>query len=326
MPKPYKSSHDVEGQKVYLRTAGPFIDKNGRADEHGLLTTIWNYPMRGHLWKMESTVFNTNTGEFLINDERGQIYRFSIGDALYESIRAASTPVSAISYVNYRNFEVIIAYENGSVIIFDTESKELIGSLVPIPNTSAVSVTSSLPSAPVRILRCHPSKPLVAACADDCTVRLWDLKEMKCLRTLSCPEPIVDLRFELEGDVIALALESTGVCMYRTSDCTPVLRCLLPETERRPRWTAYGTHKGPPLHKSAFSAGPSTGYLSSSKERSSLRVIMAGDNGMLYVWGAVSADIAKASEITDALLVTVVELPVQVRRATLTYCAFVRVY
>jgi hypothetical protein len=42
---------------------------------------------------------------------------------------------------------------------------------------------------------------------------------------------------------------------------------------------------------------------------------MAGDNGMLYVWGAVSADIAKATVITDALLVTVVELPVQVREA-----------
>lgn len=38
----------------------------------------------------------------------------------------------------------------------------------------------------------------------------------QCVQSMQCEEPIVDIRYELGGRIIAVVLEHTGVYMYAT--------------------------------------------------------------------------------------------------------------
>lgn len=66
---------------------------------------------------------------------------------------------------------------------------------------------------------------------------------MQCLRTLQCDDRIVDLRYEVHGDVIALTLESSGTYLYANDGTFAALgSCRLPKTvasTARPYVTAY---------------------------------------------------------------------------------------
>jgi WD40 repeat protein len=161
---------------ILLRSNGEIVDRNSPRNSFGIMGTIWNQPVRDCLWKIEAVTFNEKTGEFLLADERGQIFNFSSVENLYRLIRPASTHVSAITFAPYRKLEVIIAYENGAVILLDTESQQVISSISPLPNTSAVSSSNGYCPPAVRIMHCHPSKPLLAMVANDLTVSLWNLK------------------------------------------------------------------------------------------------------------------------------------------------------
>ena len=63
-------------------------------------------------------------------------------------------------------------------------------------------------------------------------------------------------------------------------------------SERRPTWTAYGSY--------------------TSSQGNSLHTLLAGDNGCLYVWGAVKRVAAEEGTCQPVACVGVVELPVQV--------------
>ena len=39
---------DDEVASIYLRSTGKLIDKQAKTDEDGLLTTMWNYPLKGY--------------------------------------------------------------------------------------------------------------------------------------------------------------------------------------------------------------------------------------------------------------------------------------
>lgn len=71
---------------------------------------------------------------------------------------------------------------------------------------------------------------------------------MQCLRTLQCDDRIVDLRYEVHGDVIALTLEASGTYLYANDGSFAALgSCRLPKppstatTSARPYVTAYAS-------------------------------------------------------------------------------------
>lgn len=119
------------------------------------------------LWRLHSACYNKKNGSCIIYDERGQIYILSVKQNIYRTLRLASTPLSAISFVLSRSSQIIAAYENGDVLLLDSESSNIINMTVQCP---------SLANSAIRLIRAHPSKPLVAMASDDMTVALWDLR------------------------------------------------------------------------------------------------------------------------------------------------------
>lgn len=217
----------------------------------------------------------------------------SIQDNLYRTIRLASTPLSCITFIPSKNSQLITAYENGNVILMDTEFEETIDLSLKYPDMC---------KSVIRILRAHPIKPLVMMAHDDQSIALWDLNLSKCIRKLNCNENILDVRFEFHGDIISVALESTGVSFYRSTDCLPVAHYILPEYERIPLWTAYSSYNN--------TTAPSAS--------SCLNVVLGGDNGMLYIWEGVNESIVRRGTSQAMHCIGVVELPVKMNMAVAT--------
>ena len=97
----------------------------------------------------------------------------SIQDNLYKTIRLASTPLSSIIFIPSKNTQLITAYENGNVILIDTEFSDTIDLSLKYPD-----MCKSI----IRVLRAHPTKPLVIMAFDDRSIALWDLRYNRKLR------------------------------------------------------------------------------------------------------------------------------------------------
>ena len=153
---------------LVLRSNGELLDKrlplDRRVLNHGLVTSLKNFLTRGHAWKMVCMCANIKTGECAVADERGQIYSFSIDSNEYHAVRLASTPISAMAFIEPRNNQLIVAYENGTIIIVDTKSKDIVGNI------------QSADGAPVRIIKSHPTKSFVIMADDDRILSIWDLR------------------------------------------------------------------------------------------------------------------------------------------------------
>jgi WD40 repeat protein len=212
----------------------------------------------------------------------------SIQENLYRTIRLASTPLSCITFLPSKNSQLIIAYENGQVLLIDTEFDETIDLSLKYGNMG---------KSVIRILRAHPTKPLVIMAHDDQSIALWDLTLSKCVRKLNCNENVLDVNFEFHGDLISVALESTGVSLYRSIDCLPVAHYMLPEYERIPIWTSYSS------------------YYSSTESSPCLNVVLSGDNGMLYIWEGVDETIVRRGASQAMSCIGVVELPIKMNMA-----------
>lgn len=102
-------------------------------------------------------------GCFVLADERGQIFKMSLTNNKYQSIRLASIPVSAMAFIPNLKHHLVIGYENCVVIVMDTNTKEIVG-----------NIQQKNPS-PARIIKCHPTLPLLILVADDGFIGLWDL-------------------------------------------------------------------------------------------------------------------------------------------------------
>jgi len=233
--------------------------------------------------------FFENCGGWAKPDEKGQIFYLSLPDNKYQTIRLQSRAVSAMSFVHSRLDQLVVGFESGNVVLLDLTSKQIIGNICP-----------SNPYA-VRIIKCHPGQSKIVMASDDGTLTMWNLTTYQCLKTLDLKEGIVDISFEANGNVIAIALEKSGVFFYRSTDCQLILQCQLPVSERRPKWTAYRSFCNPSV--------------SSSVEANAIDmyVIVAGDNGMLYYWAASAVDLKAGPRF--AKLVGVIELPVQMKMA-----------
>jgi len=156
------------GASLYLKTSGQLFDKLAVPTKGGIITSIWNYPARGGLWRLKAAAFNPRTGNFSLADERGQIFACSIENSSYHNVRMASTAISALSYVHgtktSRANELIVGYENGVVIAVDTRTREIVGNY-HAPKRSTV-----------RIIRTHPGKLIVIMAMDDRSICMFDLR------------------------------------------------------------------------------------------------------------------------------------------------------
>lgn len=203
---------------VYLKASGKFLNKIDTPfeGEAGLVASFWNYPTRNKQWPITYTCFNQKTGGFSIADERGQVYKMSISNNHYQSVRLASTSVSSMSFLSAQKNLLAIAYENGIIVIIDSNTKDILGNIQTRHKSTA------------RLIRCHPTLPRLILATDDRTVSLWDFSSCQCLQSMDCEEAIVDVRFELGGDAIAVTLEHSGAYLYVAETCELMVHLTLP--------------------------------------------------------------------------------------------------
>lgn len=85
---------------------------------------------------------------------------------IYKTVRLASTSISAIAFLLSRSTQIVTAYENGDVLMLDTDSDDVI-----VLSSQCPSMSNST----IRMMRTHPSESIVAMASDDRTISLWDL-------------------------------------------------------------------------------------------------------------------------------------------------------
>lgn len=163
-------AESVNSSTVYLHAEGKLLDKNavGADSDCGIIATIWNYPTRGQLWRVWKCGFHRGAREcaFASADERGQIYEFDIDTNRYHTVRLASNAVSAIEYVHCVRNQLIIAYENGTVLVNDTETKAIVSNIPVSRRQGGI----------IRLIRCHPSKPIAIFVAENGNISIWNLR------------------------------------------------------------------------------------------------------------------------------------------------------
>ena len=158
-----RNNHTNEIGPENLAFSGKIYDKNKTPLDNGQIACLKNYTVKDHLWKFIHVVFNVHTSDFVAADERGQIYSFRFSDNVYMSLRLASFPINCLEYVHSHASQVIVAYQNGLVIIVDTLSKEVVANLRPRG------------SSPVVLVKCCPNKNLAVMLTEKGELYLWDL-------------------------------------------------------------------------------------------------------------------------------------------------------
>lgn len=160
-----KDSPTVDGVATgALSFSGKIYDKNSTPQEGGHIACLKNYCLNNHSWKFVHVAFNMHNSDFIAADERGQIYCFRTSQNTYSSLRLASFPISSLEYIHTHASQVMVAYENGLVIIVDTLSKEIVANVRPRG------------ASPVVCVRCCPSKHLAVLLAENGQLMLWDLR------------------------------------------------------------------------------------------------------------------------------------------------------
>ena len=133
--------------------------------------TFVNHPVRNKVWAISNLCFDPKSGGFALADERGQVYCMSVAHNSYQSVRLASTAVSAMCFVSGRKNQLVVAYESGSMVVVDTMTKDIVGNLQ--------SRQQQRNGAVARLIRCHPIYPKLLVAADDRSVSMWDIKYVK---------------------------------------------------------------------------------------------------------------------------------------------------
>ena len=197
---------------IHLKASGSIVkNKFSMFATGGLMVAFKHYFTRHKSTTLTNVCYNHKASSFALCDERGQVYNMLISaDAnRYESIRSASTAVSAMCFLAVHRNHLVVAYESGSIIIVDVSSKEMVGTLQP---------TKSKQSSPTRLIVSHPLELRIITVSDSKCLYIWDLDTCTCINQMECEEAIVDVRYELDGQVIALTLENSGVYFYGTTE------------------------------------------------------------------------------------------------------------
>ena len=252
-----------------------------------LLGIVRNYEIRGNQWNMIAVCINEKKPEeMLMADERGQVFLFSTNENTYKLVRAASGHISALSFIPTKPGQMIVAYDNGCIQVID----------IYLKNTLNNVRTSNPILSNVKIMSCHPKKQIILIASSNKEVSIWNLETKKCTYTLQCRENIVDLRFESGGNLIALTLQHTGCLYYQFKDFQLILEAKLIESERATSWTSHCT-------------------INTSDTKSTIRTILGGENGNIYIWTSTSIGNKKPNKAKQATLIGVVELPAQISMA-----------
>lgn len=197
---------------IHLKASGSIVkNKFSMFDTGGLMVAFKHYSTRHKSTALTHVCYNHKASSFALSDERGQVYNMLISaDAnRYESIRSASTAVSAMCFLAVHRNHLVVAYESGSIIIVDVSSKEMVGILQPTKKNKA---------SPTRLIVSHPLELRVITVSDSKYLYIWDLDTCTCINQMECEEAIVDVRYELDGQVVALTLENSGVYFYGTTE------------------------------------------------------------------------------------------------------------
>ncbi len=164
----------AEQHVVYLKSKGYFLNRKATSREGGRVMTMWNYPLRNKLWSFSAVSFHPRTGSFALADERGQVYKMSMSQFVYESVRLASTTVSALCFLAPKKNHLVIAYENSTIVIIDAYTKEIQGN-IHLPHSMQPQGHPDLQKPFAKLIRSHPTKDMVIVVTNDMTVHLWNL-------------------------------------------------------------------------------------------------------------------------------------------------------
>lgn len=236
------STNDL-GSIIHLNSSkGLLLDKSTKKSKilTNHLASIINYRIRGHRWNINSIKFSTlKSEEFVIWDERGQVYFCNLKKNTYEMVKLASTSVSTIEFLPSKLGKLIIAYHNGTVIIVDVATKKTLLNVLTGIDDFDSSANNKPPTSPVVLMRSHPSKYILVLVTENGTITLWNTKLMEKMNSLTCDERIIDVNFEHKGNILVVLLENSGAYFYRTSDNHLICHFPLPSSERSPNWRGY---------------------------------------------------------------------------------------
>lgn len=162
---------------------------------------------------------NCKSGDYLIADNRGKLYSFSVRKNQYEVAKKATAngPICSMAHVHCKPCVALLAYATGSILVYDTSSKRTIASVQTPSGTGA------------KILRCHPSKPMAVVSDEANNLTVWDLRIMGSTLAMACQERVIDIQFIENGAMLIIVLESSGIHIYRSADMKVVLRCPFPD-------------------------------------------------------------------------------------------------
>ena len=156
-PRHAKPTHDPDapiegsdGSELLLKTSGSLMEMRAPAAQRhllfGLMRSVRNHPHRGKQWPITLSAANARGNQFAIADARGQVFLLDADKNRYHAVRLASCAVSALGFVTSRVGELIVAYENGSVLVIDTDKRDIVGNLQQQGGSA------------VRMIRAHPNK------------------------------------------------------------------------------------------------------------------------------------------------------------------------
>ena len=149
------------GAQVHLASSGRLMELTTglktRKEHGGLVCILQNYAMRGRRWKIVCSASSPISGDFAVADDRGEVYSVSVEENNYKLIRSASAPVASMCYIPCKRHQLLISYENGQVVLIDTSTKEILANLQ----------TEHGSAPPVRLIKAHPTKAIVAMASED---------------------------------------------------------------------------------------------------------------------------------------------------------------
>jgi len=319
---------DSSSNSVFLQNSGKFFNKNGHEGE---VSTIWNYPIRGHLWKVKKVCYCARTGDFVTVDERGQIYWYSLKLNVYNLIKKAAAPVAAIDFSPSGTRQLIVAYENGAVLLLDIDTK---GVVANVPHLSDSSLGGKAPTS-----LCSHMRTSVTAIAYARALTLWNLKTMSCVGTLELDNALLGCEFVDvskacqyifvvlstcdAGSVSSLTTSSRRhpnipvVVIYDCKSFSACAECHFPSYERTPpSYSAYCVLEYTPSGGAMYNKpASSAGTPAKPTTEGSRYVVLGGSNGSLFVWEIVLSPGSASESKNKCVYLGAVDLPVKMQYA-----------
>ena len=222
---------------------------------------------------------NDRSSEVALADEIGTIFVVSLRDDECRIARLASnSAVTAVEFLASHSSTVVVAYENGLVLSIDTHTKEVLMNIRSEGNI------------PQRMLRCHPTRNVLAMVAENLQLSILDVNANANISSSVITESMISVQFERDMEAFSVLRNDSGLSFYSLSSGARLLgTCELPVSERKPVWTStLSCH---------FNGG--------------IRVIVSASNGRIYVWNVTKLD-SSVDSVFSIEYVTDIDLPLKI--------------